>query len=164
MGWGTPQPIFTILKPKEVIPMAIKERKCLSCTTSYKYCPSCSRVDALAPAWKSQFCSEPCATLWTTLTKFSMNRITKAEAKSIIEGLDLKSSDAYVKHIQRDYDIVMAEEKKPKRGKRAEMKILDEVMEIEPDVIEPIAEEQPIEVAEQVALEPAHEVILEEKE
>lgn len=152
--------------------MAIKERKCLSCATLYKYCPSCSRVDALAPAWKSQFCSEPCATLWTTLTKFSMNRITKTEAKSIISELDLKAADSYVAHIQRDYASVMAEDKKHKRGKRAEMKILDEVMDVESEVAEPIIvdsieikHEQLIEVAEQVATEvAAYEVVLDEKE
>lgn len=151
--------------------MAIKERKCLSCATTYKYCPSCSRVDALKPAWASQFCSESCATLWTILTKFGMNRITKPEAKSIISELDLKPIESYVSFIQRDYDKVMAEEKKPKRGKRAEMKIIvDEAVDLEPEVIESIVEklteiksEQPIEVAEQ-ADEASHEVVTIENE
>ena len=146
--------------------MAIKERKCLSCATAYKYCPSCSRVDALKPAWASQFCSESCATLWTTLTKFGMGRLTKSDAKSIISGLDLKPVDSYVIFIQKDYDKVMSEDKKPKRGKRAEMKIIiDEAMDFEPEVANPIIEElveaqleQPIDVVEE-AKEAAHEVV-----
>ena len=146
--------------------MAIKERKCLSCATVYKYCPSCSRVDALKPAWASQFCSESCATLWTTLTKFGMDRLTKSEAKSIISDLDLKPIDNYVMHIQNDYAKVMEEEKRPKRGKRAEMKIvIDDAMDFEPEVVNKVIEElvesqpeQPIEVAEQV-IETAHEVV-----
>lgn len=146
--------------------MAIKERKCLSCSTMYKYCPSCSRVDALKPAWASQFCSESCATLWTTLTKFGMNRLTKSEAMSIISELDLQSIESYSSCVQRDYAKVMAEEKKPKRGKRAEMKIIiDEAMDVEPEVVRTIVEklviEQPVEVAEQ-AVEAAHEVVLQE--
>ena len=150
--------------------MAIKERKCLSCTTTYKYCPSCSRVDALKPAWASQFCSESCATLWTTLTKFGMDRLTKSEAKSIISELDLKPIDYYVAHIQRDYKKIMAEEKKSKRGKRIEIKPVDEVMDVEPEVIESIVEnlieakyDQPIEVIES-ADEAAHEVVTTENE
>lgn len=145
--------------------MAIKERKCLSCATMYKYCPSCSRVDALKPAWASQFCSESCAILWTTLTKFGMNRLTKSEAMSIISELDLQPIESYSSCVQRDYAKVMTEEKKPKRGKRAEMKIIDEVMDIEPEVVQPIVEElvieQLVEVAEQ-AVEAAHEVVLQE--
>lgn len=147
--------------------MAIKERKCLSCATTYKYCPSCSRVDALKPAWASQFCSESCATLWTTLTKFGMNRLTKSEAQSIISELNLKDIESYVSFVQRDYAKVMAEEKKPKRGKRIEIKPIDEATDLPKEVVEPIIEEtkieQPIEVIEPVAEEStAHEVVTQE--
>lgn len=152
--------------------MAIKERKCLSCATEYKYCPNCSRVDALKPAWASQFCSESCMTLWTTLTKFGMNHLTKSEAKEIISELDLDPIDTYVACVQRDYAKVMAEEKKPKRNRKSEMKILDEAMEVKPEVAVPVVTEiveikpeQQIEVAEQVTTEvAAYEVVLEEKE
>lgn len=146
--------------------MALKTRKCLSCATSYEYCPDCSRVDRLAPAWKSQFCSEPCATLWATLTKFGMSMLTKSEAKEIISSLDLKPIDYYVACVQRDYAKVMQSDKKPKRGKRIEIKPIDEVMDISKEVVEPIVEEikieQLIEVANPVAIEPAHEVVTQE--
>lgn len=145
--------------------MAMKERKCLSCATAYKYCPDCSRADKLAPSWKAQFCSEPCMTLWTTLTKFGMNRLTKLEAKSIISELDLKPIESYAPCVQRDYAKVMAEDKKPKRGKRIEIKPIDEAMDFEPEVVKPIIEkqieaqpEQPIEVVE------SHEVVKQENE
>lgn len=135
--------------------MAIKERKCLSCATAYKYCPSCSRVDALKPAWASQFCSESCATLWTTLTKFGMDRLSKSEAKSIISELDLKSIESYVPFIQRDYAKVMAEEKKPKRGKRIEIKPIDDAIEVEPTIVEQTIES---------IVEESHEVVKQENE
>lgn len=147
--------------------MALKTRKCLSCTTSYEYCPDCSRVDRLAPAWKSQFCSEPCATLWATLTKFGMSMLTKSEAKEIISSLDLKPIDYYVACVQRDYAKVMEPEKKPKRGKRAEMQIIiDEAMDFSKEVVEPIVEELvEIKVEQPVAEEPtAHEVVLQEND
>lgn len=142
-------------------------RKCSSCGIKYSYCPSCSRIDALKPAYFAEFCSESCATLWTTLTKFGMSRLTKSEAKEIISALDLKPIDAYVACVQRDYDKVMAEEKKSRKIKK-----LEPVVEVEP-VVEPIVEtviEQPV---AEVALEPVeavveestvHEVVLKEEE
>lgn len=142
--------------------MATKNRKCFCCTTTYSYCPDCSRTDKLAPAWKAEFCSESCMTLWKTLTQFGMGRITKPEAKSIISELDLKQIDTYAQCVQRDYAKVMAEEKKPKRGKRIEIKPIDEVIEPVVENLE-IKVEQPI-VAEPVVTEPIHEVVLQENE
>lgn len=135
--------------------MAIKERKCLSCAKSYEYCPDCSRADKLAPAWKAQFCSEPCATLWATLTKFGMNRLTKSEAKSIISELDLKPIESYVPCVQRDFYKVMRSDKKPKRGKHIEIKPIDEVMDVESTVVESVIES---------IVEESHEVVLQENE
>ena len=129
--------------------MASKNRKCLSCGAKYSYCPTCSRVDALEPAWKSEFCSEDCMTLWTALTKYNMEFITKDEAKDIVSNLNLKPIDSYASCVQRDYAKVMVDECR-KRGKRAEMKvILDEVMDLEPKVVESILE--------------SHEVVIEKE-
>lgn len=114
----------------------VKNRKCLSCQTSYSYCPNCNGPDKLAPSWKAEFCSETCKDLWMTLTKFGMSMLTKSEAREIISSLDLNPIDFYVECVKRDYAKVMAEEKKPKRGKRIEIKPIDEVVYIEPIVEE----------------------------
>lgn len=150
--------------------MATKNRKCFCCSEIYSYCPDCSRTDKLAPSWKAEFCSESCMTLWTTLTKYGMDRITKSEGKSIISALDLKPIESYAQCVQRDYAKVMAEEKKPKRGKRVEIQPIDEKADIPTEVIDSVIEElvenkieQPI-VAEQVVAEPVHEVVLQENE
>lgn len=132
-----------------------KNRKCLCCGEKYSYCPSCSRVDALKESWYSEFCSKTCKDLWTTLTKYSMDFLTKSEAKSIISELDLKPLVAYADCVQRDYAKVMAEERKAKKTHKK----VDPIIEIEPIV------EQPEEVAEPVVEEPTvHEVVLEENE
>lgn len=141
----------------------VKNRKCLSCGTQFKYCPDCSRADALKPAWASQFCSESCATLWSTLTKFSMDRLTKSEAKSIISDLDLKSVKSYSTCVQRDLAKVMTEDKKPKRGKRIEIEPVDEVIDIETEMVESIIEQlNPAQPIEEVA--ELHEVVKQENE
>lgn len=131
----------------------VTNKQCLACRTKFRHCPDCSKADALKPTWASEFCSEPCATLWATLTKFGMSMLTKSEAKSIISELDLKPIDTYVDCVKRDYNIVMAEEKKPKRGKRIEIKPIDEVANIEPDVINEVLS----------TVEESHEVVIEEE-
>lgn len=126
--------------------MAQKNRKCFCCGKNYSYCPDCSRADALKESWHSEFCSETCMTLWTTLTKFGMKYLTKAEAKEIISSLDLKPIDSYVACVKRDYAVVMAEEKKLKRAHKK---------------VEPIIEEVPEVVVEDTA---EHEVVLKEED
>ena len=111
--------------------MAKSNRTCIACQTKYNYCPSCSRADALKPAWYSEFCSESCKDLWLTLTKYNMSMLSKEEARAIILNLDLNSIDTYVDCVKRDYNKVMAEEKKLKRNKRIEIKPIDEFVNIE---------------------------------
>ena len=137
----------------------VKNKQCLACRKDFSHCPDCSRVDALKPTWASQFCCESCATLWTTLTKFGMSMITKSEAKEIISSLNLKPIDIYADCVKRDYNKVFEPEKKFKRGKRIEMKPIDEFADIEP-VIEI---EQPTEASEQVVQEPVFEVVIEKE-
>ena len=125
-------------------------RKCLCCNSEYDFCPNCGS-GRLAPAWKAAFCSETCKELWQTLSRFSMNFITKSEAKSIISELDLDPIEFYVSCVKRDYNKVMAEDKKPKRGKRIEIQPVDEPMDLEPEIIESIIAE-------------SHEVVKQENE
>lgn len=143
-------------------------RKCTACGTKYSYCPSCSRADALKPAYFAEFCSESCATLWSILTKYNMELTTKDEAKEIISSLDLKPIDTYAACVQRDYAKVMAEERKSRKFKKPDPVEIEPIIEPEEPIVEPepvdVQIEQPI-VAEFVAIEPTvHEVILKEDE
>ena len=135
--------------------MANKNRKCLACQTKYSYCPTCSRADAIAPSWKSEFCCEACKDMWTVLVKFNMNMLTKSEARDIIETLDLKPIDSYVDCVQRDYNKIMAEEKKPRRFPKKFEPVIEEAQIIEP-VVEVVLEQ----VVEDIT---AHEVVLTEE-
>ena len=120
----------------------VKNKKCLACQTAFSYCPDCSNADRLAPAWRAEFCCEDCKTIWSTATKFNMNKLTKAEAKAIISALKLKPAEQYVACIQRDLKNIMVEEPKPKRGKRAAMAIIDAA--IEPEIKEEIKLPEPV--------------------
>ena len=133
--------------------MAKSNKTCIACKEKYSYCPTCSRADSLKPTWYSEFCSESCKDIWITATKYNMNMLTKDEAKAVISGLNLKPIDSYVDCVKRDYAKVMEPEKKPKRGKRAQMMVFDDVTNIEPEVVNQVIEEKIL-----------HEVVNKEKE
>ena len=126
-------------------------RKCICCNEKYFYCPSCGK-DRLKPSWYATFCSEDCKDLWQSLSRFNMNKITKAEAKEIISNLNLKPKEEYVACVQRDLENIL----KPKRGKRVEVK------PVEAPIVEPVEiEETPVtEIIEEATL--SHEVVNEE--
>ena len=129
--------------------MAIKNKQCLCCSNKFSYCPDCSKADALKPSWASTFCSEDCMTIWTTATKYNLNKITKSEAKSIISKLTLKPTEQYVTCVQRDLGVILAPESKPKRAKRVEIKPIDDAI---PETI--------IETVKDIILnEESHEVV-----
>ena len=107
--------------------MARLNKKCMCCSTRYSYCPGCSRVDQLAPYWKSQFCSSECKNLWESLVKYNMKLLTKADAKYVISSLELKPIESYAKCVQRDYAIVMADENEPNS---VEIQRIDQVIDI----------------------------------
>ena len=96
----------------------VKNKKCLSCITKFSYCPDCSKKDALAPAWASEFCGEDCKTIWTTAVQYNLKEISKQEAKEIISAINLQPMDNYVACVQRDLKVILAEEPKPKRTKK----------------------------------------------
>ena len=106
----------------------VKNKTCLCCLTKFSFCPDCSKKDALKPSWAGEFCSEDCMTIWSTATKYNLNKMTKAEAKSVISALALKPIEQYVKCVQRDLDIILKEEPKPKRSKKTELPVVNEVM------------------------------------
>lgn len=116
--------------------MARRDRQCLCCGTKYSYCPTCSS-DKLKPTWMTEFCSESCKELFETATKYNLKKITKPEAKEIIEKLELKEKSAYVDCIQKDMENILAEEKAVK------------------EEAAPILEEEPVMVEEPTPEKPA---------
>lgn len=147
----------------------VKNRKCLCCGEEYKYCPDCSRADQLSPSWKAQFCSEPCMTLWLTLTRYNMTRLSKSEAKEIISSLNLKPIDVYAACVQRDYAKVMESDKKPRRAKKFDP-IAESVVETEQSIEVETIDEPVVAQLEEVVKEVAeptietHEVVTIENE
>lgn len=139
----------------------VKNRKCYCCGEKYSYCPDCSKKDALAPTWKSEFCSETCKDLWQTATRYNMNKISKTEAKSIISKLDLKPVEQYSSCIQRDLGVILAKDPKPKRTKKVESPVVDEALTVtvNAEIKEITNDEVVVEIEVPVLSDESHEVV-----
>ncbi len=106
-------------------------RKCILCGNEYTYCPSCPK-DAKKESWYAIFDNENCKNISKTLTDYNLNKISKVEARHALLECDLsiKLND----HYRNEINAII---EKPKHGKRAELKILDEAMIIEQVATEP---------------------------
>lgn len=108
--------------------MARRQRECYLCGESYKYCGSCSQ-DRVKPSWMAEFHAENCKNIFDICTRFNMGMMSKPEAQEALNSCDLSNKDNFKSYVQRDLENIFTEEPK-KRGKRAEAKIIDEVMDI----------------------------------
>ena len=109
--------------------MGRRNRTCYLCGQDYLYCPTCSQ-DKMKPAWMSEFHNENCKNIFDIATRFNMQLLTKDEAKAAMEQCDLSNKANFKSYVQKDLENIFAEEPK-KRGKRAEMSIIDEVCDVE---------------------------------
>lgn len=126
-----------------------KKRECYLCGAKYHYCPTCSN-DKLKPAWMAEFHSESCKNIFDICTRFNLKRLTKAEAQDALKECDLSNKEKFKDYVQRDLENIFAAEPKAKRGKRVEIKPVD-------DAIVELVDEA---IVEPMAIEPeSHEVV-----
>lgn len=105
--------------------MGRKTRECYLCGEVYHYCPTCSQ-DRMKPSWMAEFHDENCKNIFDICTRFNMQLMTKEDAQKALEACDLSNKDHFKSYVQRDLVNIFAEETQPKRGKRVEIKPVDE--------------------------------------
>lgn len=122
--------------------MGRRNRECYLCGRNYQYCPTCSQ-DKMKPAWMSEFHSENCKNIFDICTRFNMKLMSKSEAQAALNACDLSNKENFKSYVQRDLenifkaDVVPAQVEGPKfkRGKRIEVKPVDEFAEIVHEVV-----------------------------
>jgi hypothetical protein len=87
----------------------------------------------------SEFHSESCKNIFDICTRFNMQLMSKTEAQDALNSCDLTNKANFKSYVQRDLEVIFAEEPK-KRGKRIEIKPIDEAI-VEPVAIEPESHE-----------------------
>ena len=70
--------------------------KCLTCGTEYYFCRTCRNKE---PAWKADYCSENCKTVFETVSSFTCGSLTKDEAKANLSECDVKQLRPTVKEV-----------------------------------------------------------------
>lgn len=106
--------------------MGRRTRECYLCGESYKYCSTCSQ-DRTKPAWMALFHNESCKNIFDICTRFNMGMMSKVEAQEALNACDLSNKENFKSYVQRDLEVIFAEEPK-KRGKRIEIQPIDEAI------------------------------------
>jgi len=87
----------------------------------------------------SEFHSEDCKNIFDICTRFNMQLMSKTEAQDALKSCDLTNKANFKPYVQRDLEVIFAEEPK-KRGLRAKAQPIDEAIG-EPVAIEPESHE-----------------------
>lgn len=65
-------------------------RKCIVCGVEYTYCNNC-REHASRPSWMALYHDDNCRNIMNIATEYMAGNLTKAEAKSELDGCDLSN-------------------------------------------------------------------------
>lgn len=106
--------------------MAKLNRKCIICGTRYSYCPHCSE-DANKPTWMAIFCGENCKDIYTTLDDFRDGRISREDAKTVLNGLDLSPIEKLPKNFQEIFNEIIV---------KKDIEAMDETVEDTADAVD----------------------------
>ena len=96
------------MRSKKGKTMAKLNRECIICRHRYSFCPTCA-ADANKPTWMTIFCGENCKDIYTTLDGYRDNRLSKEDAKEILNKLDLSPIEKLPKNFQDIFSELMVE-------------------------------------------------------
>ena len=110
--------------------MGRRNRECYLCGEDYLYCPTCSQ-DRMKPTWMSEFHSESCKNIFDICTRFNVGMLSKEEAKAKLKNCDLSNRKNFKSFVNRDLDVIFAEEPKKKTKKVEHKPIIEKSVAIE---------------------------------
>lgn len=117
--------------------MARYDRSGILCGKVYEYCNSCSAFQD-KPVWMFSYCSEDCKDITSLLTDYIYNKVSKEDAKKIIDTKDTSRHMKYKGSYGRAYkEIVEENGSEDKVEDKAEDKIKTE--EIKKDIVKDMA-------------------------
>lgn len=100
--------------------MARYDRSCILCGKVYEYCNSCSAFQD-KPVWMFSYCSEDCKDITSLLTDYIYNKVSKEDAKKIIDTKNtsrhMNYKGSYGKAYKEIMGIVDSEEKETEEEK-----------------------------------------------
>lgn len=117
--------------------MARYDRSCILCGKVYEYCNSCSAFQD-KPVWMFSYCSEDCKDITSLLTDYIYNKVSKEDAKKIIDTKDTSRHMKYKGSYGKAYKEIMGEND----SEDIDEKIIEEKdEEVKQDVVKDMANE-----------------------
>ena len=94
-----------------------KERVCIFCQKIYSYCPHCS--DKSQPAWKFNFDTEKCYSLYDAVAGYNMGVKTIDEVKEVLDKYEVTDYSIFSQRLQDKLNEIVP---KKKAEEKAEVK------------------------------------------
>lgn len=88
--------------------MKSKPRICVTCGTTYEYCPKCSK-DVDKPVWMVAFHAEECRKVYNIIARYNTNDLSKEDAKKELAGV-VSHKVNFSAPIQEKIDEIMKKE------------------------------------------------------
>lgn len=112
--------------------MARYDRSCILCGKVYEYCNSCSAFQD-KPVWMFSYCSEDCKDITSLLTDYIYNKVSKEDAKKIIDTKDTSRHMQYKGSYGKAYKEIMGKVDSEKQVVEKENK------EVKQDIVKDMA-------------------------
>lgn len=106
---------------------------CIICGKGYHLCIACERTKGNWKQWKMITDTENCYDIYHVLNDYNFGKITKDEARILLEKLDLKEVDSFRESVKKMIKEIMKKERTVKPVKVA-AEIVEEVIDIEVEV------------------------------
>ena len=108
-------------------------RKCICCSTEYRYCNSCSE-DRTKPVWYTIYHNENCKNIFNTASDYLAGAITKEEARQKFDACDLSYKNKLHNKIVEAINAVYGEKVEAQNVVETVVENKEEVIENKPSV------------------------------
>lgn len=88
--------------------MKSKPRICVTCGTSYEYCPKCAQ-DENKPMWMMAFDTEECKDVYGVIARYNTKDLTKEEAQKELDKI-ISHKIKFTKPIQEQVNEIIKKE------------------------------------------------------
>jgi hypothetical protein len=113
---------------------------CIVCGKKYHLCIACERSKATWKTWKMIADTENCYEIYKVLNDYNFNKISKEEARNLLEKLDLKNVDTFKENVKSKIKEIMKRKKTSKVEKTIEVEDVIQEEKIEENITEEIIE------------------------
>lgn len=99
-----------------------KNATCIICGKKYHLCIACERTKSTWKHWKMISDSENCYKIYKIVNDYNFNKITKDEAKKMIEKCDLTELETIKENVKKVIKEIMEEKNVSKSVKTTKVK------------------------------------------